>query len=196
GPSRSGRKPADRPKGLTGDPHIRIRDTLDEALREAEATLLAEAGGAGPGEVAVFARHMADRLGSTFGPDDFAPYLTVRDLTAGATLMRQGEAADALYFLEQGVVSIEMEVPGRGNLRLRTTTAGTVIGEIALVQGGRRTATAIAESPCRVVGIDRAGLARMERERPDLALTFQRFLMLELAGKVSDTNRLLEAEML
>lgn len=110
--------------------------------------------------------------------------------------MRQGEAADALYFLEQGVVSIEMEVPGRGNLRLRTTTAGTVIGEIALVQGGRRTATAIAESPCRVVGIDRAGLARMERERPDLALTFQRFLMLELAGKVSDTNRLLEAEML
>ena len=40
------------------------------------------------------------------------------------------------------------------------------------------------------------GLARMERERPDLALTFQRFLMLELAGKVSDTNRLLEAEML
>ncbi|MBA9065401.1 MULTISPECIES: SLC26A/SulP transporter family protein [Methylobacterium] len=182
--------------GLTADPHIRIRDTLDEALREAEATLLAEAGGAGPGEVAVFARHMADRLGSTFGPDDFAPYLTVRDLTAGATLMRQGEAADALYFLEQGVVSIEMEVPGRGNLRLRTTTAGTVIGEIALVQGGRRTATAIAESPCRVVGIDRAGLARMERERPDLALTFQRFLMLELAGKVSDTNRLLEAEML
>lgn len=30
--------------GLTADPHIRIRDTLDEALREAEATLLAEAG--------------------------------------------------------------------------------------------------------------------------------------------------------
>ena len=93
------------------------------------------------------------------------------------------------------VVSIEMEVPGRANLRLRTTTAGTVIGEIALVQDGRRTATAIAESPCRVVGVDRAALARMEQERPDLALTFQRFLILELAGKVSDTNRLLEAEL-
>jgi SulP family sulfate permease len=35
----------------------------------------------------------------------------------------------------------------------------------------------------------------MERERPDLALSFQRFLILELAGKVADTNRLLEAEM-
>jgi sulfate permease, SulP family len=181
--------------GLTADPRFRVVETLDEALRAAEATLLSEAGGAGPGEVARFARHMADRLGCRFGADDFAPYLTVRDLAAGAVLMRQGEAADALYFLEQGLVSIEMEVPGRGNLRLRTTTAGTVIGEIALVQGGRRTATAIAESPCRVVGVDRAVLARMERERPDLALTFQRFLILELAGKVSDTNRLLEAEM-
>ncbi len=88
-----------------------------------------------------------------------------------------------------------MEVPGRPNLRLRTTTAGTVIGEIGLVQGGRRTATAIAESPCRVVGVDRAALARMERERPDLALSLQRFLILELAGKVADTNLLLEAEL-
>jgi SulP family sulfate permease len=181
--------------GLAGEARIRILDTLDEALRAAETTLLAEAGGAGPGEVAVFARHMADRLGGASGPGDFAPYMTVRDLSAGAVLMRQGEAAEALYFLETGVVSIEMEVPGRANLRLRTTTAGTVIGEIALVQGGRRTATAIAETSCRVVGIDRAALARMERERPDLALFFQRFLILELAGKVSDTNRLLEAEM-
>ncbi|MFC6742468.1 cyclic nucleotide-binding domain-containing protein [Methylobacterium tardum] len=181
--------------GLAGEGRIQILNTLDEALRAAETTLLAEAGGAGPGEVAVFARHMADRLGGASGPGDFAPYMTVRDLSAGAVLMRQGEAAEALYFLETGVVSIEMEVPGRANLRLRTTTAGTVIGEIALVQGGRRTATAIAETSCRVVGIDRAALARMERERPDLALFFQRFLILELAGKVSDTNRLLEAEM-
>ena len=119
----------------------------------------------------------------------------MRDLAAGAALMRQGEAAEALYFLETGLVSIEMEVPGRANLRLRTTTAGTVIGEIALVQGGRRTATAIAETACRVVGVDRTALARMERERPDLALAFQRFLILELAGKVADTNRLLEVEM-
>jgi SulP family sulfate permease len=181
--------------GLTAGSRIRALDTLDEALRAAEATLLAEAGRAGPGVVTPFARHMADSLGCAFGPGDFAPYLAVRDLAAGESLLRQGEAADALYFLEQGVVSIEMEVPGRANLRLRTTTAGTVIGEIALVQDGRRTATAIAESPCRVVGVDRAALARMEQERPDLALTFQRFLILELAGKVSDTNRLLEAEL-
>ena len=50
----------------------------------------------------------------------------------------------------------------------------------------------MAESPCRVVGIDRDGLARMERERPDLALRVQRFLILELAGKLTDAATLLD----
>ncbi|MCJ2087961.1 SulP family inorganic anion transporter [Methylobacterium sp. E-005] len=181
--------------GLTTGPRIRVRPTLDEALRDAEATLLSEAGIAGSGAAAPFARHLSEQLGCTIEPGDLAPYVTVRALEAGAVLMRQGEPADALYFLEQGVVSVEITVPGRPHLRLRTTTAGTVIGEVALAQGGERTATAIAESPCRVAGIDRDGLARMERERPGLALHVQRFLILELAGKLTDTNRLLEAEL-
>ena len=181
--------------GLTAGPRIRTLPTLDEALRDAEATLLAEAGIPEAGATAHFARHLSDQLGCTIEPGELAPYLTVRDLETGATLMRQGEAADALYFLEQGLVSIEIAVPGRPHMRLRTTAAGTVIGEVALVQGGQRTATAVAETPCRVVGIDRDGLARMERERPDLALRVQRFLILELAGKLTDTNRLLEVEL-
>jgi sulfate permease, SulP family len=181
--------------GLAAGPRIRILPTLDEALRDAEATLLSEIGISGTGAAAPFARHLSEQLGCTIEPGDLAPYVTVRDLEAGAVLMRQGEAADALYFLEQGVISVEIAVPGRPHLRLRTTTAGTVIGEVALAQGGRRTATAVAESPCRVVGIDRDGLARMERERPGLALQVQRFLILELAGKLTDTNRLLEVEL-
>ncbi|MCJ2135637.1 cyclic nucleotide-binding domain-containing protein [Methylobacterium sp. J-026] len=181
--------------GLTAGPRIRVLPTLDEALRAAEATLLSETGISGAGATTRFAQHLSDQLGCAIEPGDLAPYVTVRTLDTGAALMRQGEAADALYFLEQGLVSIEIAVPGRPHMRLRTTTAGTVIGEVALVQGGRRTATAIAESPCRVTGLDRAGLARMERERPDLALYVQRFLILELAGKLTDTNRLLEVEL-
>lgn len=181
--------------GLTAGPRIRTLPTLDEALRDAEAILLAEAGIPEAGAGAPFARHLSDQLGCTIEPGELAPYLTVRDLETGATLMRQGEAADALYFLEQGLISIEIAVPGRPHMRLRTTAAGTVIGEVALVRGGQRTATAVAETPCRVVGIDRDGLARMERERPDLALRVQRFLILELAGKLTDTNRLLEVEL-
>ncbi|WP_419952981.1 cyclic nucleotide-binding domain-containing protein [Methylobacterium sp.] len=181
--------------GLLVEPRIRIFRTRDAAMRAAETALLSEAGTSDEGEATSFAQHLADRLGCTVGAGELEPYLSLRTLAAGEALMRQGEPADAFYFLEHGIISIRLEMPGRSNHRLRTTTAGTVIGEIGLAQGGRRTATAIAESPCRTVGIDRAALARMERERPDLALYVQRFLILELADKIVDTNRLLEAEL-
>ena len=181
--------------GLKSHGRVQVLNTLDEALRHAEATLLAESGiTAGP-EGASFALHLARSLGCAFAPDDFTPYLTPQALEPGVALLRQGEEADSMYFIESGLVSIELEIAGRSNVRLRTTAAGTVIGEIALVQGGPRTATAVAESACRVVGLGREALARMERERPDLALRLQRFLILELASKVADTNRLLEAEL-
>lgn len=45
-----------------------------------------------------------------------------------------------------------------------------------------------------MVALNQEALARMERENPDLGLKLQRFLILECADKVADTNRLLEAE--
>jgi SulP family sulfate permease len=120
--------------------------------------------------------------------------LTVSTLDADEILLRQGDIADSLYFIETGILSVELEIAERANLRLRTTTAGTVIGEVAMLQSGRRTATVIAQTVSRVSRLDRAALARMEHERPDLALLVQRFLIVELAAKLADTTRLLEAE--
>ncbi|WP_430912850.1 cyclic nucleotide-binding domain-containing protein [Methylobacterium sp. sgz302541] len=176
-------------------PRARAVDTLDHALQRAEAALLAEAGGHAGESEETLARQIGRALGCTIPESELGPYLTPMSLDPGARLIRQGDEAEAMYFVEAGTVSIELERPGRPNLRLRTTTAGTLIGEIALVRGGARTASALAESPCRVVALDRAALARMEHERPDLASRVQRFLILQLAGKLADTNRLLDAVM-
>lgn len=187
--------PSGREQIARSAPKAGVVDTLDHALQRAEAALLTEAGG-GSGEAE---RTLARQIGQTLGcaiPDaDLAPYLTPLSLEPGAHLIRQGEEAQAMYFVEAGTVSIELERPGKPNLRLRTTTAGTLIGEVALMRGGARTASALAESPCRVVSLDRSALDRMERERPDLASRVQRFLVVQLAGKLADTNRLLDAVM-
>ncbi len=179
--------------GLAARSRMRVLGTLDHALLHAEAVLLAEVGLATDRADATFAEQLGQRLHRTVVQADLAPYLTSRTLDAGETLLRQGGEADTLYFVESGVVSIELEVENRPNLRLRTTMAGTVIGEVAMMQGGLRTATAVAETGCVVVGVSRDALTRMEHERPDLALLLQRFLILELASKVADTNRLLQA---
>jgi CRP-like cAMP-binding protein len=85
----------------------------------------------------------------------------VRKLKAGATLTEQGEEADALYLLLDGVVRIEVNGQEVANLG-----PGALIGERAVLEGGRRTATLVAVSACKVaearkVDLDPAKLAAL-----------------------------------
>jgi hypothetical protein len=83
----------------------------------------------------------------------------VRKLKAGATLTEQGTEADALYLLLDGVVQVLVDGDEVANLG-----PGALIGERAVLEGGRRTATLVAATPCKVaearkVQLDLAHLA-------------------------------------
>jgi hypothetical protein len=69
----------------------------------------------------------------------------IRKLKEGATLTTQGEEADAIYLLLDGV--IQVEVDGKD---IAALGPGALIGERAVLEGGRRTATLTAVSPCKV----------------------------------------------
>jgi hypothetical protein len=69
----------------------------------------------------------------------------IRKLKEGATLTTQGEEADAIYLLLDGVIQVEVD----GN-EIAAIGPGALIGERAVLEGGRRTATLTAVSPCKV----------------------------------------------
>ena len=88
-----------------------------------------------------------------------------RRLQAGRTLVRQGEQGQELFLLFDGV--LQVEVDGEPVTRVGP---GAILGEIALLQDGRRTATLRAVTPCRVAvvprdQIDRAALEEIARGR-------------------------------
>lgn len=83
----------------------------------------------------------------------------VRTLKQGARLTEQGQEADAIYLLLDGVLQVEVDGEPLANLG-----PGALIGERAVLEGGRRTATLVALTPCKVaevrrVELDRAALA-------------------------------------
>jgi hypothetical protein len=90
----------------------------------------------------------------------------VRKLKEGATLTRQGEEADSIYLLLDGVVQVEVDGQPVANLG-----PGALIGERAVLEGGRRTATLVAVTACKVaearkVELDPDALAEIsERHR-------------------------------
>jgi hypothetical protein len=69
----------------------------------------------------------------------------VRKLKVGTPLTTQGEEADALYLLLDGVIQVLVDGDEVANLG-----PGALIGERAVLEGGRRTATLVAVTPCKV----------------------------------------------
>jgi CRP-like cAMP-binding protein len=85
-------------------------------------------------------------------------FRNARCLPVRATLCKQGEEGSELYLLLDGV----LEVWVNGELTAEVGP-GAVLGERALLEGGHRTSTLIARTPCRVASaawqdIDRAKL--------------------------------------
>jgi hypothetical protein len=86
-------------------------------------------------------------------------------LRKGATLVEQGDPGDELYLLFDGLLAVEID--GRTVTELGP---GAVVGELAVLAGGRRTATLRAVTGCRVAAvpgnrIDRAALAELAGTR-------------------------------
>jgi hypothetical protein len=90
---------------------------------------------------------------------------TFRRLDAGKTLVEQGDTGHDVFLLFDGVVMVEID--GKPVTELGP---GAVVGEMALLEGGRRTATLRAVTPCRIAVVagdqlDRDALAEVARAR-------------------------------
>jgi Cyclic nucleotide-binding domain len=86
-------------------------------------------------------------------------------LRRGVTLVEQDEPGHELYLLFDGLLAVEVDGRTVGEIG-----PGAVVGEIALLEGGRRSATLRAVTPCRVAAVpgdrvDRAVLAELARSR-------------------------------
>jgi len=85
------------------------------------------------------------------------------DVPAGKELMRQGESGTDMMVLVTGSVAIV-----RDGARVNTLGAGDFFGEIALVDGGPRTATVTTEEPSRLLVITRRDFRAMMEEFPEV----------------------------
>jgi len=74
-----------------------------------------------------------------------------RELSPGDVLFRQGDEADALYFVSEGRLAIY-----RNDTMIGYVERGGCVGELALVRRDLRSATVVAEEPAEVIAVPRA----------------------------------------
>lgn len=94
---------------------------------------------------------------------------TAMQVEAGGYLFQRGDPGDALFALGEGCIQIETSAAdGRGRV-LNLMRPGDIFGEIALLDGGERTADATALEDCRLQRLSREAFHRVLAAHPDLA---------------------------
>jgi SulP family sulfate permease len=167
-------------------------DTADRALQSAEDRLVAENEKGRVARALTLAEALAALAPGELFEQQLAKYLEHIELAPGDILMHLGGPADAMFFVETGQVTAELERAGEAPLRLQTSSPGALVGEIAVFRGGVRTASVRAEGPCRLTRLSGAALARMEKEDPELARLIHRFIIVQLADKLANATRLVD----
>lgn len=88
----------------------------------------------------------------------------------------QGDAADALFFLEHGLVKVTRVSPGGKEAVVALRKDGEFFGTRCLIKKFRRPVTVTTLTECYLVRITRPALIRLLRDEPDFAETFATWL--------------------
>ncbi len=107
--------------------------------------------------------------------DNLSRAIILRQYSHGQVLFNKGAEGDAMYLIDRGYIDILVESDGREKL-LRTYEAGDVVGELSLLDGQPRSATARANGPLSVMILQRKDFLRFIQSRPKVILAVLRFL--------------------
>jgi|ERR1044072_299704 uncharacterized membrane protein len=91
-------------------------------------------------------------------------------LSEQETLFRAGEPGESLYLVRSGEVELFIQDNVGQKITLDTAAPGDFFGEIALLDAGPRTATAVALADTELIELDRDDLLLLFGKKPDAAL--------------------------
>ncbi len=98
---------------------------------------------------------------------------------------REGDDAQAMYAVEDGVVEI---VKDNGRTVVATLAKGDAFGELAFFDGRARSAAARVRQPTVVLSLPYVGLREFLAARPALALAFFRNTATAMVGRLGQTT--------
>jgi CRP/FNR family cyclic AMP-dependent transcriptional regulator len=112
-----------------------------------------------------------------------------RTVEVGDALFRAGEPGDSMFIVEFGAVELFVTDTVGQKIVLHTAAPGDFFGELSLLDGGSRTASAIAVERCELIVLDRDDLLQLFRKKPEAALD----MLATMGGMTRKANALLRA---
>jgi len=105
--------------------------------------------------------------------DDLAELANVIDelkVPATQTLFQAGDPGDSLFIVQAGEIELYIKDTAGQKIVLATPSAGDMFGELAMLDYGPRTATAVALQESEILVLDRDDLVLLFQKKPEAAL--------------------------
>jgi CRP-like cAMP-binding protein/Fe-S-cluster-containing hydrogenase component 2 len=125
----------------------------------------------------------------------------VLSFNKGATIIKEGDAGDAFYFLRSGMVKVSKQREGR-EVVLAYLAAGQYFGEMALLSGEPRMASVTAIDSVEVIQLRKEDFMEFLYEHPQLSARIEdevrrrrmRNIEVELRPELADLGRFMTSE--
>jgi CRP/FNR family transcriptional regulator, cyclic AMP receptor protein len=101
---------------------------------------------------------------------DLAAHLDAVSFTAGTAMFNYGDPGDSLYVIRSGAVEIFFRDDTGQRIVLEKAESGDMFGELSLLDGGPRTASAICLEDVEALRLDRGDLDLFLQKRPAAAM--------------------------
>jgi CRP/FNR family cyclic AMP-dependent transcriptional regulator len=105
----------------------------------------------------------------------------------GHTLFQAGDPGDSLFIMQSGQIELFIKDTAGQKIVLTTAQSGDMFGELAMLDTGPRTATALALQESEVLVLDRSDLVLLFRRKPEAAL----HMLAALSGLTRKADELL-----
>ncbi|MFN3470723.1 MAG: Crp/Fnr family transcriptional regulator [Novosphingobium sp.] len=114
----------------------------------------------------------------------------VRTFKSGQVLISQGEEGSTLFIVLKGLARVSMVAANGREIILDYAEPGHVLGEIAFLDGGERTATVEAIEPVEALVLSRSAFSDIIERHKGLALR----LLKAMARRLRQNNAVIEAD--
>jgi len=112
-------------------------------------------------------------------------------VTSGKVIIEEGEQGDKLYIILSGEIDIIKKTLQNEKYTVTTLNAemgGINVGELALIDNDKRSASVIAKSDCECLVINRKDFIKFGDENPKIGLAITRAIAGQLSSRLRKTN--------
>jgi CRP/FNR family cyclic AMP-dependent transcriptional regulator len=117
-------------------------------------------------------------------------HASIQPIRVGDVLLEQGDEGDSLVLLLDGVARVSMVAANGREIILDYAESGAVLGEIALLDGNPRTASAVTITPGRALRLSRAAFEDFIERHPKVAIRMMR----DMAKRLRQANDTIESD--